>query len=388
MSKIPLYKTIYHYYKDKILSGEYHPGDQLPTQKEIKEEFGVSRITVIKAMKELESSDLIYRVQGSGSYVNEREDKIEKHKGGKLSMISLVLPFRMNISSALLRGVEKIADKYNYFVTFHNTTNNPKREKKILNEIISAGSQGIILYPLETNENIGLYSNLIIDKYPLVLVDRSIPGIQLPLVSTNNRKAFSNITKHLLELGHTRIIFVGTDVFKISSQTERYEGFCDAHVEYGIRLLDKHLYSIKDIDEIPSSYKSNELLDRRAFNYLFDILEGLEPAGRPTAIAAINDQMAASIISVAQERGIRIPEQYSVTGFDNLPFSAMLSVPLTTYAQPFRMIGRNAAKELIKRIKSPEIEPSIRTIEGKLIIRKSTNGLKNQNNNKLKRLKQ
>ena len=88
-----------------------------------------------------------------------------------------------------------------------------------------------------------LYSKLIIDKYPIVLIDRSIPGLELPLVSANNKDAFYKITTHLLDLGHKKIIFAGTDIYGISSEYERYKGFCEAHIDYGIPLLDKHVYS-------------------------------------------------------------------------------------------------------------------------------------------------
>lgn len=380
MSKIPLYKynIIYLHYKDKILTGGYEPGEKLPSEMKIAEKFNVSRITATRALKELESSNLIYRVKGSGSFVNDQPNKTKNIGQEKISLISVILPSkRVAYSSDLISGIEKVAEKHDHFVTIHYSANKPTREKAQINKIISSGSRGIILYPLETYENLRLYSKLMIDKYPLVLVDKSIPGLNLPLVSTDNKEAFSKITSHLIKLGHARIIFVGTDVHQISSQKDRYEGFCDAHLQNGIPLLDDHLFTKKDFDDIASSYKSNESPERRAFNYLFDRLEGLEPDERPSAIAAVNDFLAGLIISVAQERGIQIPEQYSITGFDDSPFSSMFQVPITTYAQPISEIGREVAKELFNRIESPDMAPSIRTITGRLIIRKSTKTIEN-----------
>ncbi len=194
MSKKPLYQVIFEHYKEKIVSGELNPGDQLPTEMKIAKDFSVSRITATRALKELELSNYIHRIQGSGSYVNEQDWKKEdsnKINKNTPSIISLVLPFNRNKSSAdLLSGIENITKKNNYFVTFHNYTNNPIKEKKIINQIVSSGSHGIIFYPSETPQNMNLYSKLIIDNFPVVLIDRTIPGLELSLVSANNKLAF------------------------------------------------------------------------------------------------------------------------------------------------------------------------------------------------------
>lgn len=375
----PLYKQIFIYYRDRIISGEIKPGSRLPSENEISEIFGVSRITVSRALSELERAKLIYRRKGSGSYVS---DAIPESTGGTAvsgnsSFISLVLPTKEDFASDILKGVEEVASRNGFFVTFHNSAESPELEKEIVKEAISRGTRGIIIYPQEPSANMDVFSMLLINKYPFVLIDRSIPGLDAPIVWADNKKSFHAITEHLLGLGHTKIAFLGTSVFNVSSETERYNGFCSAHIKYGIPLLHRNLFGTKDdFRDIPANYMPGKDSDIRAANFFFDLLEKMDSEERPTAIAAVNDRIAAVLISTAVERGIAIPDDYSITGFDDLPFAAHLPVPLTTVAQPAMQIGQLAAIHLFERINDRDLDPSARKVEPRLIIRESTGSIK------------
>ncbi len=376
MAKSPLYEIIFEKLKQKIISGELTAGKQLPTEMEIAGEFKVSRITATRALKELEQSNFIYRKKGSGSYVNSEElwERVfpPGKENNKLSIISLILPFSEDFSSDIFTGIEDVAKKYNYFVTFHNSADAPQIERDIIEETIKSGSDGFIIYPSMLPGNMDLYSRLLIEKFPFVLIDRKIPGIDTSLVWTDNKQGFFDITTHLLEQGHRKIIFAGTSVYSISSELDRYNGFCQAHLDYGIPLLKKNLYCEQDYSDIPSNYRPEEPERQRICNFFFDIIEDLPPTELPTAIAAVNDQVAEIIIRTAQSRGIRIPEKYSVTGFDNLPFSSQLPVPLTTVAQHPYDIGRLAAEELFHRITYPARKTTVQTVKSSIILREST----------------
>lgn len=373
-NKSPLYEVIFKHYKSLIKSSELIAGAKLPSEMEIAKDFNVSRITATRALKELELRNLIYKVKGSGSYVSEYEDQTDNStsiKDSRLSIISLVIPQIGTYSTDLLKGIEDYAKEKNNFVTFHNSSDSPEQEKEIIEEIISRGSHGVIVYPVNTSENMDLYSSLLIDKYPFVLIDRKIPGIDTSLVWADNKSSFSDLTNHLFNLGHKKIIFVGTTVFKISSEFERYNGFCKAHLDQGIPLLKNHLYSESNL-KVPENYRPEDSIELREAHYLFDLLESITKEDRPTAIAAVNDDVANILMSTATSRGIKIPEDYSLSGFDDLPFSSHLSVPLTTVAQPAYEIGRAAAEELFESIQKPERVFCTRTIKSELIIRAST----------------
>ncbi|MBB6479933.1 GntR family transcriptional regulator [Spirochaeta isovalerica] len=377
--KKPLYEIIYRQYKIKILSGELPPGTRLPTEMEIAGEFKVSRITVTRALKELELEKFIRRVKGSGSYVTEKEwqsasDSSSSPSGNKngLNFISLILPFDEEFSTIFLKGIEDEAKKKGFLVTFHNTAEDSDQEVEIIEDVLSKGSRGLIIYPFSETSNLHMYSSLLIRKFPFVLIDRKIPGIETSIVSVDNKKGFEEITSHLIEQGHRKIVFVGSWVNRISSEQERYNGFCQAHINHGVPLMKKNLYSFSDAEAIPDGYRENLDKDIRKIHYLLDILEKYPAEERPTAIAAVNDLIARLIMTTAQERGIAIPSFYSLTGFDNLPYAAHLPIPLTTVEQPAYEIGKQAAEILFRAIDRQENQPVSCTIPPHLIIREST----------------
>jgi len=224
-SKKPLYEVIYRSYGEQILDGSLKPGDKLPSETEISELFKVSRITAVRALKELELRKLIYRVKGSGSFVNESDaisEQQDNMSASNLSIISLVMPFEGTYSSDIFTGIEDVAKEKGYFVTIHNTSEDALKEKNVIEEIIERGSHGIIVYPNSASQNLNLYSGLLIDSYPFVVIDKKLPGIETSLVWADNQNAFYNVTKHLFEQGHKRIIFAGTNVYSVSSEMERY----------------------------------------------------------------------------------------------------------------------------------------------------------------------
>jgi GntR family transcriptional regulator, arabinose operon transcriptional repressor len=378
-SKKPLYEVIYRQYKTRIISGELTPGTRLPTEMEIAAENNVSRITVSRALRELEIEKFVYRVKGSGTYVSKNEwsesgqDSDDKTNQGKgLAFISLILPFLGDFSSDYLKGVEDCAKSEGYFVTLHNTADDSENEIEIIEETLSRGSHGLIIYPASETANLHMYSSMLIRNYPFVLIDRKVPGIDTSLVCADNYKGFLDVTSYLIDNGHKKIVFIGTDVNSISSEQERYRGFCKAHIINELPLMKKNLYSFNDIKKLPDDYKSYAPEEYRYAHFLFDLLETLIPEERPTAIAAVNDLLARLIMTTARERGISIPGDYSLTGFDNLPYAPHLPVPLTTVEQPAYEIGFQAAKILFSRIKEPGQPQENMTIQPSLVIRESS----------------
>jgi DNA-binding LacI/PurR family transcriptional regulator len=376
--RIPLYVSIYRHYKTRILSGELAPGIRLPTEKEISARFTVSRITASRALKELEVERYIRRIKGSGSYVTEKEWRGEAVKAGKntgldggLKFISLILPFHEDFSSQYLHGIEDTARKKGYFVTLHNTLEDSDHEAGILEDVRSRGAAGLIIYPASDTANLHMYSSLLIENYPFVVIDREIAGLETSLVCADNRRGFEEITSHLIEQGHRRIVFVGTTVTAISSEQERYQGFCRAHINHGVPLLKKNLYSFKDITAMPEDYRSGLPFEMKAAHILLDNLEALPPGERPTALAAVNDLAARCLMEAAMERHMAIPEKYSLTGFDNLPYAAHLRVPLATVELPAYEIGRKAAEVLFRKLENPGHRPEKHTIPPRLIPRRS-----------------
>jgi len=372
--RVPKYEIIYKEIVIKIETGVFKENHKLPTEIEMAKQYDVSRITITRAYKELADNRFVYRVKGHGTYVSGRHKRLSttSSKPNQYSFISVVLQNNSYMNN-LLKGIEQIMSQEGYLVTFHNSMGSNTNERKIINDIVKKGSSGIILYPNDTAMNTNLYSKLINENFPIVSIDRTLANLRTPHVSVDNYKSFYIMTKHLLDLGHRNITFVATSLYSISSELDRYRGFCQACSDAGVSLSDNHLFYMKNILDLPENYRLDNETYSEAISYIIGKILSNPKESRTSAIACVNDEIARLIMKELLHRGIHIPKEIAITGFDDLPFSEHLHVPLTTMKQPLESIGVLAAKELLKSIKSPKRYLMSKKIPTELIVRESTN---------------
>ncbi len=175
--------------------------------------------------------------------------------------------------------------------------------------------------------------------FPVVLIDdQSKLPENTPWINVDNRMGAYEATRHLIHLGHRRIAHIqGPLRYQVSH--DRYQGYCDALNEAGI-ILDHSLVLEGDF-EPPTG--------RVCANAFFD----LSADKRPTAIFAGSDYMAYGVITAAEQRGLRVPEDIGVVGFDDNPNSAHMEPALTTVRQPFYEMGRRAIEILLSLVEAP-----------------------------------
>ncbi|WP_308638181.1 GntR family transcriptional regulator [Paenibacillus silvisoli] len=350
----PRYRIIIDAYTERIANGELRAGDKLPTGPEIAEQFGVSAITVTHAMRELEASGLIKRIKKKGTFVTERaqasaaagatseaaaavtEATAASAKTLPIPVISLVMPFSETIGYEIFRGVEEECAAQGFYVTFHNSKYDDDVERGIIRKLAKDGVSGIIVYPVSSYKNIDVFSRLAIEGIPFTLIDRNIEGLDAPLVVSNNAEAGRSLASHLIGLGHRRLAFVCQSWKEAVSVSDRYKGYCNALIEAGIPPEPDWLVNWEELQTDPAYAGSSQ------YDALLDRLLSISPA--PTAAVAVNDYTATGLLKTALQRGIAVPEQLSITGFDNHSFTEHLEVPLTTVEQNFYRIGREAAK--------------------------------------------
>lgn len=107
----------------------------------------------------------------------------------KLPVISVLLPLGLNLGYEILHGVEEECAKNGFYVTYHNTRYNIGLEKELILKLRDDNICGMIVYPCASDKNMDVFSKMIIDKFPIVLVDRTIDGLDLPYVVSNNFQA-------------------------------------------------------------------------------------------------------------------------------------------------------------------------------------------------------
>jgi len=167
-----------------------------------------------------------------------------------------------------------------------------------------------------------------------VLVASGKPAAELSAISINNFEAARAMTRHLLELGHRRIGFINGHPNQTATG-QRFHGYVEAMTEAGLSV---------DADQVAQGY----------FTYRsgLEAAEKLLDSGRPTAIFASNDDMAAATMAVAHRRGLDVPSDLAVTGFDDTPLAATVWPALTTIHQPIAEMAREAVRLLVEQIRS------------------------------------
>ncbi|MGZ9585119.1 GntR family transcriptional regulator [Paenibacillus marinisediminis] len=346
----PLYALIIEHIQRQIEEGKFLPHDQIPTEMELAEQFGVSRITTKRALVELERSGLIYRRRGSGSYVKERQqsEQLDIQRTAELlpskRIISIILPYMVeNGHVGYLKGISDLLESKGYYLSLHSSDWDAEKERELLIRLPKHGFDGIILYPLGSMHNLDIVHMHYLNGYPLVTIDQYYDGIPLPSVVSDNRRGGYLAAQHLIELGHRRIAYVSSIGIEYrTSVRDRYFGYCQALKEHSVRFVPELV--ICDFYRQLSS--DNEMC------FYQDMARALIARGA-TAVVTEHDQLALVMMSACLKGGIRIPEQLSFVGFDDIDMASHYEIPLSTVTQNYYEIGKCAAQLLINQFNDP-----------------------------------
>ncbi|MBS5661559.1 MAG: GntR family transcriptional regulator [Clostridiales bacterium] len=357
-----LYQQIYESIKSSILDNTLKSGDKLPNGQSIAEQFHVSQITVTRAMKELEQDGYVKRIRKAGTFVNDISETREKFSNDK-PVIAVILPFGEEIGFDIIHGAQEEALKHNIMVTFYNTCQDKEKEYSVIQKMLEMKVNGLAVYPCESNSNIGLFSQLVLDHVPLVFLDRPVWGLPVPVISSNNRKGAFDVTGYTLNRGHKRVAFVCNSIIRQKTELERFIGFVTAMLQYNIPINDSYIVQIKDY----SGEAIVEIINcvEKIANHFLQLSE------IPTAIICSNDVIAVHLSDCFRSMGYRIPEDFSITGFDNIYLSSSCPVPITTVEQPFQELGAKAVEILVRIISYSGYSGENQSLNTKLIERES-----------------
>jgi DNA-binding LacI/PurR family transcriptional regulator len=268
-------------------------------------------------------------------------------------------------SAALADAVQRVAMARGY-TTFvaSAASDDVQSEIAVIEAFHRQRVAGLIVATLPTADSDEKLTRLAEHRLPLLLVGRAIAHPQVDTVSANFRRGGLICTQHLIELGHRRIAFIGAQLAD-APRVNRLRGYLDALEQAGLPVRAECVIGHPNG---PSPRYSTHLAGYQAVQQLLQ----LRP--RPTAIFARNDYTAVGALQALREAGLRVPEDISLAGFDNIPLASAVSPALTTVSQPTEEEGRLAAEFLIARIERPHEDIARRelTLECNLIVRAST----------------
>ena len=372
MAERLLYLQIEEQIRERIHSGYYPAGSQLPTEMELVEEFGASRLTIGKSLSQLVAEGLISRTRGRGSFVRPLA-----HGGGSAAaapgLIRYVSPVAgsdddISRRHGILSGIHDTvrANEYSVGVDFFSSV---AEEVAILRDFTKPLNSAYVVWPSNDPEVVAELRQLIAAGFPFVLVDTFFPELNSDCVLTDNTLGARRMMEYLVKLGHRRIAYLTIPLDR-TSLSERFSGVISAAGTFG-------LDTGRRLGLIPGgrSINSQEVREaERAFIREW-AAEQMKSADRPTAIFCSNDSLALTLCEIFREMRISVPGEVSVAGFDNVSIGEWLPTPLTTVDHDFVEIGHCAGEILLSRLQqksSASTRPLQYRIAPKLLVRGTT----------------
>lgn len=324
--------------KKQIVAGEIQAGDKLPSENELAARYKVSRQTVRKAIAILENAGFIYAEHGRGTFCSE----IVKHTRQSKNIAVVTTYLSSYIFPRLIQGIDTILTNHGYSIILKNTRNSRSLEARCLEELLQKDIDGVIIEPSKSQiycSHTNLYKKLDEFQIPYVFIQGCYSQLShKPHVLMNDLNGGYMITKYLISLGHKNIV----GVFKADDTQgqNRHKGYVKALQEAGIPYDTDKIIWFHTEDRAVHPYEAIRIMARKG-----------EPMD---AVVSYNDQIAVEVIKALQESGLKVPEDVSVTGYDNSNVANTLGIQLTTIAHPQEKLGEIAAELLLELIQNGE----------------------------------
>lgn len=296
------------------------------------------------------------RVEEAIRQLNYQPNRVARRlraRDGRAHLLGLIIPDIQNaFFSNIVRGVEDVARTQDYAVILCNSDEEVDRERFYLDILRAESADGVILPPIRGDEATARRLEEL--DLPVVCIDRRLSRTAVDTVVVENREGARAAIHHLIGLGHRRIgVIVGP--LNLSTSVERLAGYRQALEEAAIP---------SDDGLVGSGGPRREDGRRMAAALL-----SMRP--RVTAVFAGNTPLTLGVLEALRERGLQVPQDVAVVGFDDEPWASLLDPPLTTVRQPSYEIGRRAAELLFQRIAAPDRRPALVVLEPELIVRRS-----------------
>ena len=352
----------------KIHNNTFTYEDVFCTEKQLSEQYNVSRITAKRAITDLEQRGILYRKRGVGSFVA-RNALNNMNTSSKLAvdskMVSFLLPFDITKGN-LFQTIEVVNNELSsngYFMSLYISDVSSNKEKANIKLLLSQNISGLIYYPMRDNINLGLLNEFVFAGIPVVVIDKITDCPYIHNVVCDNYEGGRLLAEHLIGLGHRNIAFFTTaPIEETSTVRNRFAGYLYQMQSSGIPLTPNHLiyfpHEIKDVDALSDELSPFQHTIRQMYNM------GV------TAIITENDRVAQFIYMACDKIGLRIPEDISLCGFDDTEISKELDI--TTIKQDFTAFGEQISRLLLTALSTPSAPVQKITIPVEMIVRSST----------------
>lgn len=283
-------------------------------------------------------------------------------KTGKTKTIAVFVPdITSQYYSHVFRGAEQVALQNGYLAIMLDTAIQSGKEIDYMKEMLKRKIDGVIYHTFQLDPKNNYYFLSMSEKLPIVFMDYGFSDIpNISYVVTEPREATIEAIGHLVKTGRKRIAYTRFPS-GITVSSARYEAYKAGLAKYGLEFRPEYTCSFKERLDVTKLGIAGGI----SINYYLTLKE------KPDAILYPNDEMAIGAIKQIRALNLRIPQDFAVVGYDNIPMCEIVSPSLTTIAQPMQQLGQQAAKIVIEKLKGNRIEDRIK-LPAKFIIREST----------------
>jgi LacI family transcriptional regulator len=327
---------------------------QNPTLAEVAKIAGVSQMTASRALNNqpgvsAQKREAILRIADDMGYVINRV--AQKLSGGRTHIIGVIAQLHSLYTSDLVLGIGSASRAAGYEMLVYSLGDTDRRPPGNIIDLLQQFADGVIvILPFESD-----YLSLLAGaQIPIVTIDQG-DDLPFPTVAADNYQGARMAIQHLADLGHRRIGFVSGNE-RLASARERLKAFVDMQQQLGL-----------DCD--PDLISHGDFMQRGGFEAANRLIDLEKP---PTAIFAANDVSAAGALVALREAGLKVPEDISVIGFDDISLASQLYPTLSTVRQPLPQMARAAVNMLLAMIVGLEAPSQRITLPAQLITRQST----------------
>lgn len=354
--RIPKYRRIIDELRQEILNGRWTTGQRLPSEIELTRRFETSRLTVNRALQELQRGGLIDRRVGAGSFVR-------KAASDEL-VFGLLIPElgQTEIFEPICRGMALAQRPRRHVLLWGQSLTDAQldvsRADAVCHQLIAKAISGVFFAPLELTPDRDVINQRIVAAFtdarvPVVLLDRDVVPFpqrsRFDLVGIDNRRAGQVVTNHLIKRGCTRLAFVGRQT-AAPTVDARIAGFRAALREAGLRDAPQIIRRIDPADQVAVRAMLREVA--------------------PDGLICANDHTAAVLMRTLQDAPDAI-DRIRIAGVDDVKYASLLPIPLTTIHQPCSAIGAWAITTMLERLQKPTMPARDVLVDFKLVVRAS-----------------
>jgi DNA-binding LacI/PurR family transcriptional regulator len=351
---------IYQHVRNAIATGEYPVGHRVPSEAELSAQFDACRHTASRALRELEQQGFLVRRRGAGSFVRRRYSV-------ECNLFGLIVPVGepgKSIFGRMCGHMARLAQANGFALLWGDPLSAEAevqidRAEKLCDQYVTRKVAGVFFAPLEVPAKRVAVNQQIVRRFhdagiTVVLIDRDIYDYpdrsEFDLIGIDNRHAGYVVTKHLIDLGCRRIVFIAGPM-TVATVTARIAGYQDALLRHGI-APDPNQIDCGDVhrrDEFCARIRNTDA----------------------DAYVCVNDYTATLVMHHLSAMRIRVPQDVRLVGFDDVEMARFLPVPLTTLHQPAEEMGDAAMKMMLERMTDPRLPARHVMLNCELVVRES-----------------